>query len=155
MQRIEGWLRPANVLAAAVLGLTLVCAQRAHAVVVVPNAAHISYNLAPGTELAITVPAFNSPVHVMATCDTPGVRGVADLAVLRTAVAPLFLEWTGQNSPGAGGGTVTSGFSAVNEVLMAEVSFDGTVELEVASAAAMAISNESAAARTGRVLLIW
>jgi hypothetical protein len=147
--------RPAVLPMALVVALTLICAQRTYAVSLTPNASLISYSFAGNGELAIFLPVRNQPIHVMANCTTVGVRGIAFAEVMAVSVSPAFLEWTGQNSPGAGGGSNSSGFSATNEALIAEVDFGGGVELEVANASTMALSNESGGARAGLVTMIW
>src|SRR3712207_2172904 len=86
----------AFLLAALVFGLTLTCMGRAYAVTTTPNAAQIRYNLSVSGEVVIPVPAIDMPVHVMATCDEVGTRGIAFAEVMRASAAPAMLVWTGQ-----------------------------------------------------------
>ena len=147
--------RPAVLPMALIAALTLICAQRTYAVSTTANATIQAYGFAANGEIAVFIPVRNQPVHVMANCITPGVRGIAFTEIMAVTDAPQFLMWTGQNSAGAGGGANASGFGSANEQLIAEVDFGGSVELEVANASTMVISNESGAARRGVVTMIW
>jgi hypothetical protein len=147
--------RPAVLPMVLIAALTLICAQRTYAVSSTANASIQAYNFGGNGEIAVFLPVRNQAVHVMANCITPGTRGIAFAEVMAVAAAPQFLMWTGQNSAGAGGGANTSGFSAANEAFIADVDFTGGVELEVANASTMVISNETGGARQGLITLIW
>lgn len=138
-----------------IAALTLISAQRTYAVTTTANAALISWGLNAGGESLISLPVRNTGVHVMATCTTVGDRGIAAVDIMAVSEAPPFLMWSGQHSDGVLNGAVTANFSAANEVLIAEVGFAGTVELEVANAAQMAISNEGAAVKRGTITMFW
>jgi len=151
----ERLARPAALPMAMIVALTLICAQRTYAVGTTANASLQSYAFAGNGEIGIFLPVYNSGIHVMATCTTVGFRGIAAVDIMKVSAAPQFLEWTGQNSPGAGGGANVSGFGSANEQFIADVDFSGGVELEVANATTPVISNETGAARAGLITLIW
>lgn len=124
----------------------------------IPNISYVTYSLAPGADSAdITVPVSNSPVLLIADCTTVGRRGLAQLTLHRTSVAPLFLQWLGLGSSAApviesnwwpGGGTAH----------MAWLDFGNQVQLRVTTASQFDIQSLIPAGgptATGALKLIW
>src|SRR5262249_41296669 len=141
----------ASLLGLAVLALTLVCAQRAYAAVLVPNALTSSFSLAPGADSIPMTPPSNQPVLVMGVCTTSGYRGVGQVSLLR--VPGSFLEWTGLNSPGVA--SIVSGFSGAPGTDIVAISWTHDVVLEVHNPDSFHVHNGSVVAQTGQVLMIW
>ena len=146
----------------AVLVLAGVVAALAFAVVVhaqqiqavsTANKTNVYYNLAAG-EISppITVPG-GTPVLVMGTCTTVGVRGVGQVSLLRVNAAPVFLEWVGLES--TAGAAIAQGFSGVAGTHIVYVDFAHQVDIEVASPSQIQVHNGSTGTRTGNVKMIW
>jgi hypothetical protein len=148
-------IRPlARLLLTVVVGtLTLVIVAQATQTITTPNAATVAYNLAAGGVTgAISVPS-NVPVLVMCVCTTVGFRGVGQVSLLSIPGAGGFLEWVGLES--TAGAAITQGFSGVLGTHILFCDFSHQVDLEVNTATSMRVHNTSAAARAGRVTLIW
>jgi hypothetical protein len=118
-----------------------------------PNSATFSYNLAPGGISTGFTPVFGRPVLVMGVNTTIGNRGVGQVALLRSGIAPTFLEWTGLESPAAS--AITSGFSSILGTHIVFLDFAHTVDIEVNTPDSFRIHNSNAAAQAGNVTLIW
>src|SRR5262249_49700921 len=89
--------RPLALLSATVIAtLTLATVAKATQTISTPNAAFVSYNLAPGRISTAIVPAANQAVLVMGTCTSVGFRGVGQVTMLR--IPASFLEWVGLES---------------------------------------------------------
>ncbi len=148
----------ARLAAVAVIGVTSVVLVNAAQTVVIANAANIPYNLAAGaTSAAISLTA-DRPILAMGICTTVGVRGVGQVTLLRTSVAPFFIEWTGLES--TAGSAITQGFSDITGTHIVYLDFAHQVELEVVASAGatptrMSVHNGAGAARVGHVTLIW
>src|SRR5512139_3280570 len=124
---------PCTILGVIVAIITLAIASNAVQSIAVPNVSYITYNLAPGADSAdITVPVKDSPVLVIANCTVVGRRGVAQLTLHRTAVAPLFLQWVGLDSP-AGPSIVGDWWPGGSNPHMCWIDFAHQVELRVVS----------------------
>lgn len=142
------------VLAVVVAILTFAVVANAIQAIVVPNASLVSFNLAPGAISApMTVPVVDQPVFLMGTTTTVGVRGVGQVSLLRTSVAPLFLQWVGLNS--TAGASIAQGFSAAPGFLIVFIDFAHLVRVEVHNAAQIRVRNASTAQRAGFVKMIW
>jgi hypothetical protein len=148
--------RPAVLPMALIVALTLISAQRTYAVTTTANASIQGYNFGANGELAVFLPVRNQPIHVMANCITVGFRGIAFVDIMAVTETSAFLMWTGQNSrTSAGAAGNVSGFSDADEAFIADVDFSGGVELEVANASTMVISNETGGARRGLITMMW
>ena len=64
-----------------------------------------------------------------------------------------FIEWVGLES--TAGAAITQGFSGVLGTHILYCDFAHQVDLEVNNATSMRVTNSAAAARTGRITLIW
>jgi hypothetical protein len=140
-------------LASAVAVTSSVVLLNAATTLTVPNAATVSYALGAGGNSAAIFPAANVPVHVMGVQTAVGFRGVGQVTLLRPSVAPLFIEWTGIESPA--GAAITSGFSDVPGTHIVYLDFSHQVDIEVNGATSIRVHNGSGAVRTGNVTLIW
>ena len=146
------WQRAtATLLGLAVLALTLFCAQRAYAVVLVPNALTFSFSLASGADSIPITPPANQPVLVMGVCTTFSHGGVGQVSLLR--VPTFFLEWTGLHSPA--GASIAQGFSGSPGIDIVAIDFNHQVVLEVHNTDSFHVHNGASAVRTGQVLMIW
>jgi hypothetical protein len=157
MKSYRKLVRPAALLLAAAVAV-LACSVVANAqeeVAFVPRGQGYAYNLAPGAVLNIPVPMSNLPVSVTGTCTTPGFRGVAGDTLLRTAVAPLFLEWVGLESAWPGVQAITKGFSATPGVHIVYLDWQHLVDIVVANAASIRVHNSAAGPRQGFVTLMY
>jgi len=147
--------RSATLLLAGVVAvLTFAVVAQAVQTITVANASLISYNLAPGANLIVTVPVANQPVLVMGCQLTAGDRGVGQVTLLR--VPANFLEWVGLES--TAGAVITQGFSAVLGTHILFLDFAHLVDLEVQNADQFRIHNGRAAGTanvTGNVKMIW
>ena len=116
-----------------------------------------TYDLAPGESSApITVPDLDSPVSVTANCVVVGRRGVAQVTIQRTSVAPLFLQWVGISSP-AGPTVVGDWWPGGLSPHIAWIDFAHQVELLVISESQFVVRNNipiGGARATGTVKLI-
>lgn len=140
-------------LAAVITALTFAVVANATQTITTPNAAFVTYALAAGGVSAPIVPTPGRAVQVMGVNTTIGNRGVGQVTLLRSGVAPLFLEWVGLESTAAA--AITQGFSAVLGTHIVFLDFAHTVDIEVNTGDSMRIHNTSAAAQAGNVTLIW
>ena len=146
------WQRAtATLLGLAVLALTVLCAQRAYATVLVPNALIRSFSLAPNADSTPITPPPNQPVLVMGVCTTLNYRGVGQVSLLR--VPGAFLVWTGIHSPYVA--SIASDAASAPGTDIVGINWDHTVVLAVHDADSFHVHNGSSAARTGQVLTIW
>ncbi len=147
--------RPATLLMAGIVAmLTFTVVANAVQTITVANASLISYNLAPGGNLVITVPVTNQPVLVMGCHVTAGDRGVGQVTMIR--VPGNFLEWVGLES--TAGAAIAQGFSAATGTHIVFLNFTHSVDLEVQNADQFRVHNGRAAGTpnaTGNVKMIW
>ena len=138
----------------AVLVLAMVVAILSFAGVANAGSKVVSFNLGPGEfSKPITIPVVDQAVLIIGTQTAIGYRGVGQVSLLRTKVAPLFLEWVGLESPSAA--AVTSGFSSATGQHIVYLDFSHQVDIQVASASQIQVFNGSAGDRTGYVKMIW
>lgn len=149
---------PGLVLAAIVAVTALAIVGNAVQTVTMPNISTTLYNLAPGANSPdITVPIFNSPVQVTAGCVTLFRRGLAQVTMQRTSVAPLFIQWLGLGSSGAPV-IVSDWWPGGANPHIAWVDFANQVELRAVSASAFDVRSlipGGGPAAVGRVTMIW
>jgi hypothetical protein len=137
-----------------VVVLTIVCAGRASAVSQVPNVSYIGWSLAAGAVSSpITIPATNEGVLVTGTTSSVGVRGVGQVTIVRTHLAPFFLQWVGLHSPS--NPAITAGDADERGILIVYIDLLHKVRIEVASPSEIRVHNTANALRTGNVKLIW
>jgi hypothetical protein len=147
--------RAGKLLALGVILSTTVVLINATVTLGVPNAVTYPYSFAAGAtgNYAVPTAAYDRPMLLMGTCTTVGVRGVGQVTMLRPSATPTFLEWTGLES--ISGSTITSGFSDVLGTHIVYLDFAHEVDIEVFSASAFRIHNESSGTRTGNITFIW
>lgn len=149
---------PGVILAVLIAVTTLAIVGNAIQTITTPNMSNTAYALAPGANSAnLTIPVFNSPVLLMGNCTTVGRRGVAQVTIHRTSVAPLFLQWVGLSSPF--GPTVVGDWwpGGVNPHIV-WLDFAHQVELRVVSASQVDVRSLIPAGgpvATGVVTMIW
>ena len=95
------------------------------------------------------------PISVTGTCITPGFRSVGQVTLLRTAVAPLFLEWVGLESAWPGAQTITKGFSAVLGTHIVYLDWQHLVDIEVTNPGVIRVRNSATSLRQGIVTLMY
>src|SRR5207247_7293693 len=93
--RMQKFSRPGVILMATVVAIiTSMVAANATQTITTPNAAFISFSLAPGANSAPITPAASRAVLVMGCCTTSG--GVGQVSLQR--IAGQFMVWVGLNS---------------------------------------------------------
>src|SRR5438876_12460878 len=103
--RMQKFSRPGVILMATVVAIiTSIVVANATQTITAPNAAYITYSLAPGTSSAPITPATNKSVLVMGCCTTAGHEGVGQVSLLHSP--STFIDWVGLESSGTG---ITSG----------------------------------------------
>jgi hypothetical protein len=81
-------------------------------------------------------------------------RGVGQATLLSSGVAPLFIEWTGVESPAAA--AITSGFSSIQGTHILFIDFNHLLDIEVGPGAnTIQLHNTNTAAQTGQIKLIF
>lgn len=146
--------RPAALsLAGVVTALTFAVVSNAAQTVTMPNAAVITYSLAAGAVSPPFTPVFGRPVFVMGVNTTIFNRGVGHVSLLRSGIAPTFLEWTGVESPSPA--ALTSGFSGVPGTHIVFIDFNHQLDIEVATPDSIQIHNSNISLQAGNVTLIW
>lgn len=150
--------RSSAALAVIVAITTLAIVGNAVQTITMPNISATTYAVAPGANSPdITVPIVNSPVKVMGNCLIVGRRGIADLTIHRTSVAPLFLQWVGLSSP-AGPTVVGDWWPGGGSPHIAWLDFGHQVELRAVSASQFDVRSLIPAGgpvATGTVKMIW
>jgi hypothetical protein len=148
--------------AGVVTALTLATVANAVQTITTANAATFSYSLANGvaggTFSAPFTPVFGRPVLVMGVNTTIFNRGVGQVTLLRSGIAPTFLEWAGIESPSAGPAALTDGFSGVPLTHIVFIDFNHLCDIEVATPDSLRVHNNNPGVGTfssGNVTLIW
>ena len=150
--RIQKFSRPGVILMATVVAIiTSMVAANATQTIITPNAAYITYSLAPSVNSAPITPATNRSVLVMGCCTTLGDRGVGQVSLLH--IPSGFIEWVGLES--TAGAAITQGFSGAAGTHIVYINFSHRVDIQVASVDTILIHNGSAATRAGNLTLIW
>ena len=117
-----------------------------------PNAAFISYSLAPGANSAVITPANNKSVLVMGCCTTSGEQGVGQVSLLH--IPSTEIEWVGLES--TANAAITQGASSTAGTHIVYIDFSHTVDIRVASADTILIHNGAdSGTRAVNVTLIW
>jgi hypothetical protein len=146
-----------KILALIVAITTLAIVSNAVQTISTPNASSVAYNLAPGANSPDITVSANTPVLVSAICTTVGRRGVTQVTMHRTSLAPLFLQCVGLSSP-AGPTVVSDWWPGGGSAHISWVDFAHQVELRVVSAGTFDVQSLIPAggpAATGSVKLIW
>ena len=142
----------AMLLATVVAIITSAVVANATQTITTPNAAFISYSLAPGANSAAITPVTNKSVLVMGCCINPGDQGVGQVSLLHLPGGGMQWEGLEANST-----TVTTGPSATPGAHIAFIDFDHLADIQVASADTIRIHNSllSSVTLVGNVTLIW
>ena len=155
--RMQKFSRPGVILMATVVAIiTSMVAANATQTITTPNAAFISFSLAPGANSAPITPATNRSVLLM-FCSTgnPGLvgqgTGVGQVSLLH--IPTWFIQWFGFESTSVP--TITTGLGGL--VGRHIVWLDGAqrVDIQVASADTILIHNGNSVTMAGNVTLIW
>jgi hypothetical protein len=153
--RTEKSSRWAAMLVATVVAIiTSMVVANATQTITTPNAAFISYNLAPGADSAVITPASNKSVQVMGCCTNffpLSDQSVGQVTLLR--IPSGGIGWVGLESwPNS---TITQGFSSTAKTHIVYIDQAELVDIQVNSADTIRIHNASTATLTGNVTLIW
>jgi hypothetical protein len=152
--RIQKFSRPGVILLATVVAIiTSIVVANATQTITTPNAAFISYNLAPLTSSAAITLASNRSVLVMGCCTTANDQGVGQMSLLH--VPSTVIEWVGLESPSGSPSTVSSGFSFGTGIHMVYIDSSHLVDIQGASVDAILVHNASTGTRAGNVTLVW
>jgi hypothetical protein len=151
--RIQKISRPGVILLATVVAIiTSMVAANATQSLTTPNAAFVSYNLAPSAKSAPITPATNRSVLVMGCCTTSPYQGGGQVSLLHF---PSFaIEWFGLETTTSA--TITSGFGGTAGTHIVWLDTQHVVDIQTASADTILIHNPSVSATVaGNVTLIW
>ena len=140
-------------LATAVAIITCMAVANATQTITTPNAAFITYNLAPGANSAPITPVTNKSVLVMGCCTSAGVQGVGQVSLLH--LPSLFIDWAGVESYNGSPSTVTSGASATAGAHIVFIDIGHLVDIQVASADTIRVHNGNSITMAGNVTLVW
>jgi hypothetical protein len=150
--RIQKFSRPGVILlATAVVIITSMVVANATQTITTPNAAFISYSLAPGANSAVITPANNKSVLVMGCCTTVNDQGVGQVSLLH--IPALGIEWVGLES--TGGAAITQGFFGTGGTHIVFIDFFHNVDIQMASADTIRVHNGATSTRAGNVTLVW
>jgi hypothetical protein len=152
--RIQKNSRPLVILlATAVVILTTMVVANASQTFATPNAAKITYNLAPNANSAPITPAANTSVLVMGCCTTTGLLAVGHVSLLHTP--GTLMAWTGVESHSGMPTTFASGTSDAPGAHIVFIDAAHVVDIQMASVDTIRVHNGSAGTRAGNVTLIW
>ena len=131
--------------------ITSMVAANATQTITTPNAAFISYSLAPGANSAVITPATNRWVLVGGCCTTAGDLGVGQVSLLHSPSTGF--EWVGlESQPNA---AITQGRNFTAGTHIVYIAFGHLVDIQVASADTIRVHNGNVATRAGNVTLVW
>jgi hypothetical protein len=156
LMRTDKCSRWVGILVAAVVAIiTSAVVANATQTITTPNAAKITFNLAPNTDSAAITPASNTSVLVMGCTTGANNIGVGHVSLLHLPQGGVFqngiFEWVGLDRPG----TITKGGSFMVGTHIVSIDFGGQVEIRIAGADTILVHNGSASSVTGNVTLIW
>jgi hypothetical protein len=152
--RIQKFSRPGLILLATVVAIiTSMVVANATQTITTPNAAFVSYSLAPGASSAPITPVTNRSVLVMGCCTTSAGVGQANLLHIPGGGCCGGIGWLGLESEGSG---ITSGFDATTGTHIVYIDSGHALDIQVASADTIRVHNASGAQTlAGNVTLIW
>src|SRR5437868_10176568 len=129
-KRIQKFSRPGVILLATVVAIiTSVVVANATQTITTPNAAFISYNLAPGANSAAITPATNKSVLVMGCCTSGGDQSVGQVSLFHIPSGGMV--WVGLQSYPAT--AITSGTSSTQGSVIVSIDSNFVVYIEVNS----------------------
>ena len=155
--RMQKFSRPGVILMATVVAIiTSMVAANATQTITAPNAAFVSYSLAPGAYSATITPATNRSVLVMFCSTGPNGlvgqdTGVGQVSLLH--IPSWFIQWFGFESVSIPTITIGLGGLAGRHIVW----LDGAhlVDIQVASADTILIHNGNSVTMAGNVTLVW
>jgi hypothetical protein len=146
-QKSSRWA--AMLLATVVAIITSMVVANATQSLTTPNAAFISYSLAPGASSAPITPATNKSVLVMGCCTTAGAVATGHVSLI---VSPGFaIEWVGLQRDA----TITAGSATAGGTHIVTIDLNHAVDIQSASATTILIHNGAPTTRAGNVTLVW
>ena len=149
--RMQKFSRPGVILMATVVAIiTSMVAANATQTITTPNAAFITYNLAPNTNSAVITPATNRWVLVGGCCTATLLQGVGQVSLLH--IPSGFIEWVGLES--TAGAAITQGFSGAAGTHIVYIAGNG-VDIQLASANTILVHNAYGGPVAGNVTLVW
>ena len=150
--RMQKFSRPGVILLATVVAIiTSIVVANATQTITTPNAAFITYNLAPNTNSAPITPATNKSVLVMGCCTTLGARGVGQVSLLHIPSGGMI--WVGLES--WNGAAITQGASSTANTHIVHIDLFHDLDIQVASADTIRVHNGSSITMAGNVTLVW
>jgi hypothetical protein len=117
-----------------------------------PNAAFISYSLAPGNNSAAITPATNRSVLIMGCCTDASFGGVGQVSLIHFPGTDI--DWVGLESYSQSPAAITQGASNIPQHIV-YIDYQHTVDIRTASADTILIHNANTATRAGNVTLVW
>jgi hypothetical protein len=118
-----------------------------------PNAAFISYSLAPGGNSAAITPVTSKSVLVMGCCTTGGDVSVGQVSLQH--FPSNYMVWTGLESYAGAPSTITSGEGGTLGVHIVYIDFSHAVDIQVAGLDTIRVHNGSGSTLAGNVTLVW
>ena len=136
--------------------ITSMVAANATQTITTPNAAFISYNLAPSANSAAITPATNRAVLLMfcstgASGLTGQTTGVGQVSLLH--IPTWFIQWFGFESTSVP--TITTGLGGLVGRHIVWLDDVHLVDIQLASADTILVHNGAPSTRAGNVTLIW
>ncbi len=150
--RIQKFSRPGVILMATVVVIiTSIVVANATQTITAPNAAFITYNLAPGASSAPITPATSKSVLVMGCCTTLGAYATGQVSLLR--IPGTIMAWVGLES--YSGGAVTQNATSGPVAHIVYIDFNHKVDIQMASVDTILVHNGNTGTRAGNVTLVW
>jgi hypothetical protein len=156
--RMQKFSRPGVILMATVVAIiTSMVAANATQTITTPNAAFISYSLAPGANSAVITPATNRWVLVGGCCTTATLLdGVGQVSLLHIPSSPVLagiIGWVGLEAYGPA--AITQGRTSAAGTHIVWIDSNHLVDIRVASADTILVHNGAPSTMAGNVTLIW
>jgi hypothetical protein len=132
--------------------ITSIVVANATQTITTPNAAFVSFSLAPSANSATIMPTASRAVLVMGcTTSSGGNKGVGQVSLLH--IPSTGIEWVGLESPSTA--AITQGFTATPTAHIVFIDVTHKVDIRVAHADTILIHNGTASTEAGNVTLIW
>jgi hypothetical protein len=95
----------------------------------------------------------NTPISITCTQNAVGFRGVGQVTMLKTSVAPQFLEWIGMDIATS---AITSNFSSSKGTHIIYCDYTGkTVDMQVDGPGSIQIVNTGSSQANGVINFVW
>jgi len=138
-------------MATVVATITSICVANAAQTITTPNAAFVSYSLAPGANSAPITPATNRSVLVMGCCTTATARGAGQVSLLH--VPNSGMAWVGLES--TFGAAITQGVASTAGTHIVYIDSSHHVDIQVAGVDTICVHNSINTTLAGNVTLVW